>query len=133
MACTLGPSPLTLAGLIKHMAYVEDWWFQQQMLGQLASEPWAGAPFEADPDWELNSAVDDDPAELLELYVAACQHSRAVVAEIDPLDTLSTGLSDRTGKPFSLRWIMVHMIEETARHNGHADVIRESIDGATGP
>jgi len=84
MACTLGPSPLTLAGLIKHMAYVEDWWFQEQMLGQLASEPWAGAPYEADPDWELNSAVDDDSAKLLELYVAACQHSRAVVAEIDP-------------------------------------------------
>lgn len=129
---TLAPSTLTLAGLIKHLALVEDSWFIEDMTGDALPEPWRSAPFDDDPDWELHSAVDDSPEELLALYAAACSRSRAIVARIGDLDALSAGVSKRGEGHFSLRWIMLHMIEETARHNGHADLIRESIDGLTG-
>ena len=85
-----------------------------------------------DPDWEHHSAVDDQPADLAALYMAACDRSRAIVAAADSLDTLSARISQREAKAFSLRWIMLHMIEETARHNGHADFLREAIDGVVG-
>ena len=71
-------------------------------------------------------------AEMIELYLAACERSRAVVAEISDLDALSVVPDRRGAGLFSLRWIMTHMIEETARHNGHADLLREAIDGLTG-
>ncbi|MEP1122979.1 MAG: DinB family protein [Ilumatobacter sp.] len=127
----LAPSQLTLASLAKHLAFVEDSWFQEDFLGQALPEPWAGAPFDADPDWELHSAVDDDPADLAELYRAACDRSRAAVESAESLDVLSVR-TDSHGEAFSLRWIVLHLIEETARHNGHADLIRESIDGLVG-
>ncbi|MDQ1727296.1 MAG: hypothetical protein QOK14_1341 [Frankiaceae bacterium] len=124
------PSELTLGGLLKHLAYVEDFWIQVRFLGLPNPEPWASAPFDEDPDWELHSAVDDDPADLRALYVAACERSRQAVAEV-PLDQLSVGL-DREGRQWNLRRILVHLIEETARHNGHADFLREAIDGTVG-
>ena len=130
---TLPPSDLTVGGLIKHLALVEDNWFQEVMLGRPMPEPWRSAPFDDDPDWEMHSAVDDEPEELLALYRSACARSRAAVAEIGDLDAVSVNESRRPGEGrFSLRWILLHMIEETARHNGHADFIRQSIDGLTG-
>lgn len=131
MARRLPPSTLTLAGLVKHLALVEDTWMHHRMLGEELPEPWASAPFDDDPDWDLHSAVDDDPDDLRALYVAACDRSRAVVAQSDTFDRESVALS-WIGEPYSLRWIVVHLIEETARHNGHADFLRESIDGSTG-
>ena len=127
------PSTLTLAGLIKHLALVEDSWFIEDMLGEPLPEPWASAPFDDDPDWEHHSALDDTPEQLLAQYSESCARSREIVARIGDLDALSASRS-RHGEEghFSLRWIMLHMIEETARHNGHADLIRESIDGVTG-
>jgi uncharacterized damage-inducible protein DinB len=127
----LGPSTLTLAGLVKHMALVEDGWFGRVLLGREYSEPWDSVDWDADPDWEFRTAVDDGPEDLLRLYADACERSRAATAEIGDLDRVAARPS-RRGEPFSLRWIMLHMIEETARHNGHADLIRENIDGATG-
>jgi uncharacterized damage-inducible protein DinB len=127
----LEPSALTLAGLVKHMALVEDSWFGQVLLGRDEGEPWAGVDWDDDPDWEFRTAVDDDPDALLALYTDACERSRAAVAEVGDLDRLAAKRS-RSGEQFNLRWIMLHMIEETARHNGHADLLRESIDGATG-
>ena len=124
-------SALTLAGLVKHLAVVEDSWFQEEFLG-LELEPWASAPWHDDPDWDFHSAVDDEPADLVALYRAAIERSRAVVAAASSLDALSVRESRREGTPFSLRWILLHMIEETARHNGHADLLREAIDGSTG-
>ena len=86
-----------------------------------------------DRDWDWHSAVDDSPDDLLELYDAACTRSRAAVAEVGgDLETLSIETDRETGGRFSLRWIMIHMIEETARHNGHVDLIREAIDGRVG-
>ena len=67
------------------------------------------------------------------LYEAACDRSRAAVVEVGgDLDTLSVALDRHTGGPFSLRWILVHMVEETCRHNGHIDLLREAIDGSVG-
>jgi uncharacterized damage-inducible protein DinB len=133
LSITRRPSELTLAGLIKHLALVEDSWFVERMAGRPMPEPWLSAPFDDDPDWEFHSAPDDTPEELLALYRDACDRSRAVVAEHDELGALSVAESNREGEGrFSLRWILLHMIEETARHNGHADLLRESIDGLTG-
>ena len=131
-ATRLGRSTLTLAGLVKHAALVEDSWFGEVLLGGEPREPWAGIDWDADPDWEFRTALDEDPEDLLALYAAACERSRAAVAQVGDLDTLAVKPSRRTGRPFNLRWIMLHMIEETARHNGHADLLRENIDGATG-
>jgi hypothetical protein len=126
-------SAITLGGMIKHLALVEDDWFQVKFLGRPEDEPWASAPFDVDPDWDWHSAVEDTPDDLLLLYAAACERSRAAVADVGgDLDRLSVAPDRHTGGRFSLRWIMLHMIEETARHNGHADLIREAIDGSVG-
>jgi uncharacterized damage-inducible protein DinB len=131
LGTTLGPSTLTLAGLVKHMALVEDSWFGKVLLGGEEREPWASVDWDDDADWEFHTAVDDDPDELLALYAGACERSRAAITEFGDLDRLAARPS-RSGETFNLRWIMLHMIEETARHNGHADLLRENIDGATG-
>ncbi len=131
LGTTLGPSTLTLAGLVKHMALVEDSWFGNVLLGREEREPWASVDWDDDPDWEFHTAVDDDPDDLLALYADACARSRAAIAEFGDLDRMAAKPS-RSGETFNLRWIMLHMIEETARHNGHADLLRENIDGATG-
>jgi uncharacterized damage-inducible protein DinB len=126
-------SAITLGGMLKHLALVEDDWFQVKFLDRPEVEPWASAPFDVDPDWDWHSAVDDTPQDLLRLYDAACARSRAAVVEVGgDLDTLSAVADPRTGGRFSLRWIMIHLIEETARHNGHVDLIREAIDGSVG-
>ena len=132
LARTHPPSMLTLIGLVKHAALNEDHWFGHIMLGRPRAEPWASAPWDDDEDWELTSAPGDDPAYVFGLYDDACARSRAALAEVGDLGTLSVNQSRRTGERFSARWIVLHMIEETARHNGHADLLRESIDGVTG-
>ena len=134
MATTVGASSLTLAGLVKHAALNEDHWFGVVLLGRPPAEPWASAPWDDDPDWEFRTALDDDPAELLALYEETCERSRANVADAAAdggLDHLSAP-HPRRDKRFSLRWILLHMIEEVARHNGHADLLREAADGTTG-
>jgi hypothetical protein len=126
-------SEITLAGMLKHLALVEDDWFQSRLLGRNDIEPWASAPFDDDRDWDWHSATDDSPEYLLDLYSAACARSRAAVVDTGgDLDRLSVEPDRHTGGHFSLRWIMIHMVEETARHNGHVDLIREAIDGSTG-
>jgi hypothetical protein len=125
------PSSLTLAGLVKHLALVEDSWFQDRFLDRGLPEPWASAPFDDDRDWELNSAGADEPDALLALYAAACERSRAAVAELGDLSARSVKPTLPEREPFSLRWVLMHMIEETAQHCGHADLIREAIDGTT--
>ena len=128
---TLGASELTLAGLVKHMALVEDMWFQEAMGGEDAREPWASVDWEADPDWDFHTAPDEDPAAVLALYAEACERSRATVARLGDPEALAAHKTRRGYRP-TLRWVMLHMLEETARHNGHADLIRESVDGSTG-
>ena len=123
-------SDLTLASLVKHLALVEDQWFQEVFSGR-DQEPWASAPWAEDRDWEMHSALSDPGPELLTLYRAACARSRATLAASTSLDQLAA-VPTRSGEVHNLRWILVHLIEETARHNGHADLLREAVDGATG-
>ena len=126
-------SEITLAGMLKHLALVEDDWFQSRLFGRTDIEPWASAPFDDDHDWDWHSAVEDSPNYLLDLYSSACARSRAAVAEAGGnLERMSVEPDRRTGGHFSLRWILIHMIEGTARHNGHVDLVREAIDGSTG-
>ena len=131
LAVRLGPSELALGGLVKHLAFAEDIWFDHRLLGNDRGEPWASVDWDADPDWEFHSAVDDEPEAICGLYHEACERSRAAVAAVGDLDAVSK-LPNGRGVYFSMRWILLHMIEETARHTGHADLIRESIDGTTG-
>jgi uncharacterized damage-inducible protein DinB len=134
LRATLAPTSMTLGGLLKHMAYVEDLWFSQRLIGLDRQPPWDRVDWKADPDWDWHSAADDSPEQLYALWEGAAARSRNLVA-----DALAEGgmdqLSRRTapsGDAPSLRWIVCHMIEEYARHNGHADLLRESVDGLTG-
>ena len=131
LAVRLGPSVLTIGGLIKHLAWAEDIWFTRRLAGNELGDPWARVDRQADPNWDFRSAVDDEPEYLSRLYDEACARSRAAVAEVGDLDAV-TKFPNGRGVIFSMRWVLIHMIEETARHAGHADLIRESIDGTTG-
>jgi uncharacterized damage-inducible protein DinB len=131
LATRLGPSEMTLGGLVKHLAFAEDIWFDHRLVGNDRGEPWASIDWDADPDWEFHSAVDDEPEAIFRLYDEACARSRAAVAQVRDLDAVAP-IANRRGVRCSMRWILVHMIEETARHAGHADLLRESIDGSTG-
>jgi uncharacterized damage-inducible protein DinB len=134
LGATVGVSTMTLGGMLKHLALVEDWWFSEWLLGRDPVPPWDAVDWDADPDWDWHSAAADSPEQLLTLWQDAVARSRSAVIE-----ALADGgmgrLARRTwpdGRSPSLRWIVCHMIEEYARHNGHADLIRESIDGLTG-
>lgn len=131
LATALPPSDMTLGGMVKHLALVEHWWLRRVFAGAEYAEPWASVDWEADADWDWHSARDDSPPALWALYDATVDDADAVIAGAR-LDDLSARPSRRTGQPFSLRWILLHLVEEYARHHGHADLIRESIDGTTG-
>jgi uncharacterized damage-inducible protein DinB len=135
LAIMLPPSDMTLGGLLKHLALVEHSWFAEVLLGVDLGEPWASVDWEADRDWEWHSAKDDSPSELRELFDRAISESNLILDDAlttGSVDALSVRASSRTQEPYSLRWILVHLIEEYARHAGHADLIRESIDGQVG-
>jgi uncharacterized damage-inducible protein DinB len=127
-------SSITLGGLLKHMAYVENHWFSDWLLGREKLSPWREVDWSQDRDWDWNSAAGDSPEQLLKLWHDACALSRFNVSsalETGPLGQLAKRAWP-SGESPSLRWILVHMIEEYARHNGHADLLRESIDGQVG-
>ena len=132
LAMTLAPSDLTLGGMLKHLAYVEDWWIGVNLVGAPPSAPFDDVDWAADADWDWHSASGQTPEELRELYDAFVDRSDAFLAGVDNLDAIAERRHPHTGEGLSLRWILVHLIEEYARHNGHADLIRESIDGSTG-
>jgi uncharacterized damage-inducible protein DinB len=127
----LAPSTLTLAGLLYHLALVEEVWLEVRFAGMPERLPWAGVDWDADPDWEFRTAADLAPQQLRRRYREACHRSRGVVARAGSLDQLSVS-TDRHGERFTLRWVMLHLIEETARHAGHADLLRQAIDGSVG-
>ena len=128
------PSTLTLGGLLKHVALNEAHWFGHVLHGRSLGEPWDSVDWDADRDWDFHSASDDSPDELRRAMDDAVAQARRDIDEAlsqGGVDQLSVA-SSRGGRQFSLRWILLHMIEEYARHNGHADLIRESIDGTIG-
>lgn len=131
LAQQLPPSSLHLAGLLHHLALVETSWLEVRFLGRPETAPWAGVDWESDPDWEFRTAAELEPAEVHRRYLDACARSRAVVTGASGLDQVSV-LPLRDGALFSLRWVLLHLIEETARHAGHADLLREAVDGSVG-
>jgi hypothetical protein len=123
---TVPPSTLSLHGLARHLAGVERWWFRIQFAGEDVPLLYYS---DDDPgqDFEFTGA---DFAADLAVWRAECERSREIVASTPSLD--QTGTVMRTGRPISLRAILVKLIAEYAQHNGHADLLRERIDGATG-
>ncbi|WP_299954750.1 DinB family protein [uncultured Modestobacter sp.] len=128
----LPPSGLSLRGLLRHMTDVERYWFARVVAGRdVPTHYWAAAE---DADFDGVGADGDVPATAvpaeLAAFTAEVGASRATAAGHASLDDVSAGL--RHGERVSLRWVLLHMIEEYARHNGHADLLRERIDGTTG-
>ncbi len=121
-------SPLTtISGLVSHLRWVEHSWLEVILLGGEDRGPWT----EDDPDREMRIATEIPLAELLADYSDSCTRYRELVAPLD-LDTPSRGHLDWRSEPVTLRWILGHLIEETSRHNGHIDILRELADGVTG-
>jgi hypothetical protein len=134
LRATLAPSSITLGGLLKHLALVEDDYFSRRLHGRELGPPWDTADWDADPDWDWHSAAEDSPEHLQTLWRDAVARSRTAVTEAladGGLEQLARYTNSRGESP-SLRRILIDLIEEYARHNGHADLIRESVDGLVG-
>lgn len=121
----LPTTDLTIAGVVRHLAWAEDRWFQGRLLGLPMSVPW-DRPGADDPDRAMRLGPDDSVEGIVELYVSACERSRSTVAQCDSLDQVAAVASFGRG-PVNLRWILVHMIDETARHAGHLDLLRDAL------
>jgi Protein of unknown function (DUF664) len=134
MRATVGASSLTLGGLLKHLALVEDEYFTRRLHSRPLGPPWSDIDWEANPEWPWESAAGDLPDDLMTLWLDAVNRSREALTE-----ALATGGVDQLarftwpdGQAPSLRRILVDLIEEYARHTGHADLLREAIDGRVG-
>jgi uncharacterized damage-inducible protein DinB len=121
------PSSLSLLGLVRHMTEVERSWFRRVLLDEDAQPLYYS---DTDPDGDFDHLGSAAVAEVFAAFRAEVEACRAIAAQQGDLDVLAS--RRRHGAEVSLRWIYVHMIEEYARHNGHADLLRERIDGATG-
>lgn len=134
LRATVGVSTMTLGGLLKHVALVEDTHFTRLVLAEGPGAPWDAVDWDAEPDWDWRTAAEDTPEQLMALWRAAAARSRDLVA--GTLAESGPGGLGRhvtsTGQSPNLRRILLDMIEEYARHIGHADLIRESVDGLTG-
>ena len=130
----IGASTLTLGALLKHLALVEDYTFTTKLKGEPPGAPWRASDWDDDPDWEFTSAADDSPEHLYALYDDAVARSRgrldAALAE-GGLDQL-VHVDDGRGNHASLRRLLCDLVEEYGRHTGHADLIREAVDGLVG-
>ena len=121
-------SPLmTISGVVNHLRWMESSWIEATLLGRTIDTPWT----DDDPDREFRIALEVPLTQLLAEYRAVCARHRDLVASLD-LDTPSRGALGWRTEPLTLRWILFHLTEETARHNGHIDILRELADGARG-
>jgi uncharacterized damage-inducible protein DinB len=122
------PSGTSLLGIVKHLGFVEqNWFFGFAGMEYETPVPWT----DEDPDADFRIEPHETTKAILDFYGAKCAMSRQIVAAAS-LDDISKRKEVPPEGPPTLRWILIHMIEETARHNGHADILREQIDGATG-
>jgi Protein of unknown function (DUF664) len=128
------PSAMTLGGLLKHLALVEDQRTAVWLTGEPMPPPWRAEDFQADPDWEWHSAADDSPEELYALWQRAVERSRTAWARV-----LADGGLDQpskyttpSGRSPNVRRALVDLHDEYARHVGHADLLREAVDGLVG-
>jgi uncharacterized damage-inducible protein DinB len=134
LSTSLAPSTLTLGALLKHLAVVEAGWLNLTFAGGVARPSWLAEMDPEDPDWSLTTAAGVAPEQLFAWFDESIEVSDRVVADAlagpDGLSALSEGEED--GQRVSLRFVLCHLIQEYARHNGHADLLRQSIDGLTG-
>lgn len=130
----VGSSTMTLAGLLKHLALVEDHYFTAKLSGDPLGPPWDTADMETDPDWEWHSAADDPPEQLYALWDGAVARSRSRMQTALARGGLdqAVDISWPDGRHPSLRRLLCDLIEEYGRHTGHADLIREAVDGRVG-
>ncbi|MFF7377222.1 DinB family protein [Streptomyces massasporeus] len=122
------PSELSLMGLVRHMAEVERGWFRNVLTAEGAGRIYFT---DEDPDGEFHLTESDTWEEAYATWQSEIETARRNAARFG-LDDITEGKHRRTGERFNLRWLYTHMIEEYARHNGHADLLRERVDGATG-
>jgi uncharacterized damage-inducible protein DinB len=119
------PSTISLLGLVRHMAEVERAWFQRRIARLDVPRLYSSGD---DPDGDFDHVDGADVDEAFESWRAECERACEILRDVDSLDTTF----ERDGERISVRWVVVHMIEEYARHAGHADLIRERIDGSKG-
>lgn len=134
LRASVGVSTITLGGLLKHLAFVEDYWFSRRLHGRDPAFPWVTTTWNTDSKRSWHPVPNDTWEQLHAQWQEAVTRSSHSVDEAlaeGGLDTPARQPSPNGASP-SLRWILIHMIEEYARHNGHADLIRESVDGETG-
>ncbi|MGI8775667.1 MAG: DinB family protein [Actinomycetota bacterium] len=117
------PSGTSLLGILKHLAHVERWWFRTVFHDEELDYPWTDD--DPDADWRIDDS--ESAEDIVRLYKYETAMAREIVNAAAPDD-----VAKRKQTQFSLRWILLHMIQETARHNGHADILREMVDGAIG-
>lgn len=122
------PSTMSLLGMLRHLAYVERYWFRRVVAGHDVEFP----DWEHDIDVEWRIAPEDTVDAIVDLYLREVAAARRAVSDIDLETEVLNPDRDRGRDGLTLRWVFLHMIEETARHAGHADLLRERLDGATG-
>jgi uncharacterized protein DUF664 len=130
----IGASSLTVGGLLKHLAWAEDLMFTRKLTGEPLGAPWDAFDWQGEEDWEFNSAAKDTPEQLYAFWDGAVERSRARLAA-----ALANGGLDQPayltwpdGRHASLRRLVCDLIEEYGRHTGHADLLREAVDGRVG-
>ena len=134
LRATIAASSLSLGGLLKHLALVEDDVLSQKLLGNPPASPWDEVDRDADPDWEWRTAAEDTPEQLTALWRESVARSRAHVRKALQEGGLGgpAAYTSRSGEHPSLRRLLADLVEEYARHVGHADLLRESVDGRVG-
>ena len=134
LRATTAASTMTLGGLVKHLALVEADLFAVKLAGREYGPPWDAVDFDADPDWEWRTGAQDAPDDVYALWRKAVERSRATVAEIIAERGLDGPASFTwpDGRTPTVRIMLLDMIEEYARHTGHADILREAVDGRVG-
>jgi len=134
LSTRVGASSLTLGGLLKHLAAVEDYYFTVKLRGEPVGAPWDATGWDGSNDWEFASAADDSPDDLYALWDGAIERCRArldaALADGGLDQLVHASLPD--GRHASLRRLLCDMIEEYGRHTGHADLLREAVDGRVG-
>ena len=134
LRATTAASTMTLGGLVKHLALVEVDWLAVKLAGQEYGDPWGAVDFDADPDWEWRTGAEDSADDVYALWRDAVARARALVAEVVEERGLdgSASFTWPDGRTPTVRTMLLDMVEEYARHTGHADLLRESVDGRVG-
>ena len=127
-------SSMTLGGLVKHVALVEADWLAVKLAGEVYGAPWDAVDFDADPDWEWRTGAQDPPEAVYGLWRSAIDRSRRIQADVIAERGLDGPASFTwpDGRTPTVRAMLLDMIEEYARHTGHADLLREAVDGRVG-